>query len=337
MSSWPTAAVSKSPKRIKSDPELAATHVILLQRSVLNRDSLDLISESGCDDVLVLPMHPDDFYHHLAQVAGLPYRRNRRVRASIELSISQEDGTAAGKLINISPTGAGAEVDAALEIGPATLVLEARDDVHSIGCRVAWIHRHHANPSFFVGLDFRQIPGEARALLDQLSLFELELDPDDCSAATVYLQGDFDERTHFAALERSLRSIQRIDFNLQAVRYIGSSGVRRWCAFLREIEGKEYSFRHCSLAFASQAAMVPMLTGHGEVHSVEAPYHCAQCSRDDLRLVESALLIRVEGQIVPPLLHCSVCKGALEFDDLPERYFAFIPSLTAPQAGAPLG
>ena len=35
-------------------------------------------------------------------------------------------------------------------------------------------------------------------------------------------------------------------------------------------------------------------------------------------------LVRDGEHIVPPVLHCSACSGELEFDDVPDRYFAFL-------------
>ena len=67
-------------RRIKQDPALARTHVVILLATPpqarphgapphvprLSRADIDLLWESGADDVLALPVHPDDFYHHLA-------------------------------------------------------------------------------------------------------------------------------------------------------------------------------------------------------------------------------------------------------------------------------
>jgi hypothetical protein len=103
-------------------------------------------------------------------------------------------------------------------------------------------------------------------------------------------------------------------------------GVRIWSEFLARLEGRQYTFRHCSLAFASQAAMVPMVLAGSTVLSTEAPYRCDACDREVLRLVESKTLVFEHGRVHPPHLRCSACGGPLEFDDIPERYFAFLSS-----------
>src|SRR5688572_3421202 len=75
-------------RRIKDDPDLAATHVILLLSQIITRPELDGVESSRCDDVLALPIASEDFYHHIAQVAGLPLRRTPRV--GIDLNIVLE-------------------------------------------------------------------------------------------------------------------------------------------------------------------------------------------------------------------------------------------------------
>jgi hypothetical protein len=130
--------------------------------------------------------------------------------------------------------------------------------------------------------------------------------------------------TDFSTLSQRLQRVDDIDFFMHEVRYISSAGVRAWCDFLAKLKGKSYSFRHCSMAFVSQAAMVPMSVGDGVVVSLEAPYRCETCDRDDLRLLERGALLVEDSHVVPPVLKCSTCDSTLEFDDVPDRYFAFL-------------
>lgn len=325
-------------RSIKDDPELGGTPVILLLRFAVTRADLDAIAASSCDDALAMPLHPDDFYHHLAQVTGLPFRRHHRVPVAIGIRLTPSEGEElGGRVVNLSPRGAGVELGAALPKGSAaTLQVEfAGQRPPVVQCRVAWCHPSHQRDHFFAGLDFVDIPRQTRSLLEQLALFEVSRGDDEAAGITVCLQGDFDERTDFTALSQLLADEDPIDFNLQAVRYIGSSGVRAWCSFLQGLAGKRYAFRHCSLAFTSQAAMVPLIVAGGEVVSVEAPYHCPACDRDELRLIETALVVHDSGELLPPPARCKSCGGALLFDDIPARYFAFLDDQTDQTKGTP--
>jgi CheY-like chemotaxis protein len=322
-------------RAIKDDPELQGTHVVMLLSAVITRPELERVERCGCDDVLALPIHSDDFYHHIAQVAGLPFRRGRRVGVSLEVVLPEVGESVAGTVFNVSSGGVGVQVPAALEEGQRLVVRLSHDGevFPDARAQVAWVKpaaEGGASPDgdTQAGLSFGDdIPMKTRLLLEQLALFDVAPAPDDSPMAggvTVSLQGDFTEITDFSPLINRLERERTIDFNAEAVRYISSAGVRAWCQFLTALEGKEYSFRHCSMAFASQAAMVPMVIGSGQVLSVEAPYVCEACDREEMRLLETNALLRDDEHVIPPQLSCAVCAGELEFDDVPDRYFAFL-------------
>jgi len=173
----------------------------------------------------------------------------------------------------------------------------------------------------------QDIPIRTRLLLEQLSLFDVVPSSGDDElggAVIVVVQGDITEAVDLGPLAMRLQGERRIVFDMAGVRYVSSAGVKAWADVISTLDGKEYVFRHCSIAFASQAAMVPMVVGDGRVLSVEAPYHCTSCDRDDLRLLETRALLREGNNITPPTLRCVSCSGELEFDDLPNRYFAFL-------------
>ena len=318
-------------KAVKEDDELRGIHVILLLSSVITRAELQQIDGCRCDDVLALPMHTDDFYHHIAQIAGLPFRRNRRVGVDLEVILPDHEGTLKGSVLNVSAEGIGIQVPAVLDVDADTLTVRLRHDGQTfpdVIANVIWTKAGATEGETLAGLSLaNDLPIETRILLEQLSLYDVSQAADVSPMAggvTVALQGDFTEITDFGALAKRLELETLIDFNASAVRYISSAGVRAWCQFLATLEGKTYSFRHCSIAFASQAAMVPMVIGTGVVHSLEAPYLCEECDREELRLLETKALVHEDSHIFPPQLACTVCNGELEFDDVPDRYFAFL-------------
>jgi len=326
-------------RAVKDDPKTRGTHVILLLSSVITRDDLDRIESSGCDDVLALPIYNDDFYHHLAQIADLPFRRDRRIGVTLECLIPDAGDSISGTVFNVCSRGVGVQLPARLENGQQVTVRFRHDGevFPETKATVAWTkpvepdsaESESEGPEQLAGLTFDEnVPIKTRLLLERLALFDVVPAPNGSPMAggvTVSLQGDFTEITNFSALSKRLESERSIDFNAAAVRYISSAGVRGWCQFLKSLgDDKTYTFRHCSIAFASQAAMVPMVIGSGEVLSVEAPYFCEACDREELRLLETKALLRDGEHIVPPQLSCSACGGELEFDDVPDRYFAFL-------------
>jgi CheY-like chemotaxis protein len=312
-------------RRLKADEALRDVHVMMVLSSVISREALRNLEQSGCDDVLAVPVHSDDFYHHIAQVAGLPLRRERRMGVTLELRLPGAESPVKGTVENISAGGAGIVVDKKLARGQEVVarLLHDGEDYPDIDATVQWTRTADEDPGkTAAGLAFSNLPMKTRLLLERLCLYDIQEIGD--GGVTVSLYGDFTEITDFATLSHRLQKVTRIDFYMRGVRYISSAGVRAWCDFLAKLKGKKYSFRHCSMAFVSQAAMVPMSIGDGTVVSLEAPYRCDSCDRDDLRLLEKQSLLLEDGHVRPPRLKCGTCGDDLEFDDVPDRYFAFL-------------
>jgi len=327
-------------RQIKDDPALRAAHVVILlanppgdrtpgappHRARLSRADIDQLYECGADDVLALPVHPDDFYHHLAHLAGMPFRRDRRVRIDLEMSWPGPDGSLVAQVSNASAGGVGVLMDTALPVGTTVVTRLRQGDVVTPDTKatVAWCKT--TVDGFSAGLRWEgEPPIKTRLLLEQVALFDLEPRTDeDGGGVAVTLHGDFTEMTRFDSLAARLTGEPFAEFDTASVRYLSSAGVRAWCQFLAGLGTMKYRFRHCSVAFASQAAMVPMVLGDGEVVSLEAPYVCEACDHEDLRLLEVTAIARDADRPIPPRLACLRCGGELSFDDVPERYFAFL-------------
>jgi len=316
-------------RQIKEDAELAGTHVILLLSQIITRPELDGVESSRCDDVLALPIASEDFYHHIAQVSGLPLRRTPRVGIDLNIVLDGRVEQARGTIMNASQKGLGVRLPRSLEPGQEmTARIRHGHTQCDLSGRVAWCRPADGDSGFAAGIELTQdIPIRTRLLLEQLSLFDVVPSSGDDElggAVIVVVQGDITEAVDLGPLAMRLQGERRIVFDMAGVRYVSSAGVKAWADVISTLDGKEYVFRHCSIAFASQAAMVPMVVGDGRVLSVEAPYHCTSCDRDDLRLLETRALLREGNNITPPTLRCVSCSGELEFDDLPNRYFAFL-------------
>jgi CheY-like chemotaxis protein len=311
-------------KALKADAQLKDVHVMMVLSSVISRDALTQLEDCGCDDVLAVPLHGDDFYHHIAQIAGLPLRRDRRMGVTLELRLPGGEAPRKGAVENISAGGAGIVVEGDLVKGQDVVarLLHDGEDYPDIDATVQWVRPSGEDGQSSAGLAFSNLPMKTRLLLERLCLYDINEGPD--NTVTVSLYGDFTEITDFSTLSKRLQRADTIDFYMRGVRYISSAGVRAWCDFLAKLKGKSYAFRHCSMAFVSQAAMVPMSIGDGGVVSLEAPYRCETCDRDDLRLLERNTLLLEDSHVVPPMLKCGTCGDDLEFDDVPDRYFAFL-------------
>jgi CheY-like chemotaxis protein len=316
------------------------THVIILlssppserpagappHRSRLSKADIDRLYECGADDVLALPIHPDDFYHHLAHLAGLPFRRDRRVRIDLEMTWPGPDGALVAQVTNAGTGGLGILLDRPLPVGETmpTRLRQGDQVTPDSPATVAWCRQ--TPEGWTAGLRWAGDPPiTKRMMLEEVALFDLE-PLEDPPGMTVTLHGDFTELTRFDALAARLAGEAFVEFDTASVRYLSSAGVRAWCQFVEALPATlRYRFRHCSVAFASQAAMVPMVLGRGEVISLEAPYVCLRCDAEDLRLVEISAIARDGDRPVPPRLSCLLCAGELVFDDVPERYLAFLP------------
>jgi len=233
-----------------------------------------------------------------------------------------------GQVTNVGAGGVGLRLDAPLALGTHLAARFRVGDQVSPDTRavVAWCRpadtTDPTEPGHAAGLAWDgEVPLRTRLLLEQVALFDVA---DDGDGLTVMLHGDFTEMTRFEALAARLHGVAAVTFDLAAVRYISSAGVRAWCELLDGLTATRIRFRHCSIAFASQAAMVPLVLGKGEVVSLEAPYYCEPCGRDEVRLLEVGAIARDGERLLAPRLTCGACGAPTELDDLPERFFAFL-------------
>ncbi len=312
-------------RAIKDDPALAAVRVaVVVAPGGLDRAATLALAASGCDEVLAPPVSFDDFCTHLSRMSPVPVRRDRRVATN--LAVELVDAGAAAHVTNVGAGGIGLRLAAPLAVGGVvSLRLRAGvDDGPLPSARVMWCRPVPAEPgSHAAGLAWEgEPPLRTRLLLEQVALFDLELADD--GAALVCMHGDFTEMTRFDALAARLVGVGTISFDLAAVRYISSAGVRAWCELLGQVAGARLSFRHCSTAFISQAAMVPLVLAGGTVRSFAAPYYCEACGYDDERLLEVGAIAKDGDRLVAPQLACARCGAPSDLDDLPDRYFAFL-------------
>jgi hypothetical protein len=139
---------------------------------------------------------------------------------------------------------------------------------------------------------------------------------------TVEFTGEIDENADFGELRRRLRG--PVVFHLAEVRRINSCGVREWVNFVRDLPGvTELTFSHCSPAIVTQLNMIYNFRGAAKVRSFYAPYVCDACGHEEEKLLDVQNQFGTGGSKVPEYA-CEQCGGAMEFDDLPERYLSFL-------------
>lgn len=296
-----------------------ATRVVLVIGKRLSGAQMRRVGACGCDEVLVAPMSADELYDVVAIQLGKPRRGAERYHievtaggAVLDASITNlsVDGV---RLVSRTPVAEGAAV--AVRITP-----EDGSGAVEIPAKTVWAQpatSSSGGAKTVVGAEFTNLDERAREVLARLTQWEIV---HETQRIRVVLKGDFTEATRFDDLLPSM--VGRVDFDLAQVRYMNSLGVRAWCEFLRAAPIQGYEFHACSVPFVLQASMVEDVVGRGTVTSFFAPYHCDHCDHQEERLLQSAALLA--SGLEPPSFQCPKCDGHLQFDDLPERYFAFL-------------
>ena len=318
---------------IRSHTTLRHVRVMLaLPRSELGPSVLRQVSAVGCDDVLAIPAPGEELYQQVALLLKLPQRLGRRI--SVELfadieGLSQDKQSfvaLAGRVVNISPTGARVELDSPPEASLAlptrvrltlSRPLEGREV--QVEGRVVWHTDRAEKGPFAFGVEFQDVNEATRRALAALSLWEVVALPD---RTQVVFQGDLTEVAEFEDLADRLSGL--VEFDLGGIRYMNSAGVRKWVLFLEKLVNvTAYTFVRCSTAFVMQASMVSRLLGTGRIDSFWAPYICQSCDREDQRLLHVSSPMTIQ-QMAELQLRCSACGGPLMLDEVPERVFAFL-------------
>ncbi|GAB4557602.1 MAG: hypothetical protein Tsb0020_01880 [Haliangiales bacterium] len=135
--------------------------------------------------------------------------------------------------------------------------------------------------------------------------------------------GEIDENADFADLRRQLRGA--VIFHLEGIRRINSCGVREWVNFVRDLpDVTELTFTRCSPAIVTQLNMIYNFRGAAQIRSFYAPYVCDHCTAEEDKLLDVKTQFPGGSISDVPSFTCSRCQHPMEFDDLPERYLAFL-------------
>ena len=83
----------------------------------------------------------------------------------------------------------------------------------------------------------------------------------------------------------------------------------------------------CSPAMVAQLNSVYNFRGSATIKSVAAPFFCPKCDTEQLEVIETDKKIASPAELIEGERVCTSCGGAVEFDDLVERYFLFLGSV----------
>ena len=302
------------------------TRVILVAGKRLSGDQMRLVSECGCDELLIAPMTADELHDVVAIQLGEPRPGTEAFVIVVELAGAKVDATVS----NLSVDGVRLVVGVPVTEGQSINISITPENEPALVVKGNVVWAQPRDGKTVVGIAFDKLDETARAVLAKLTQWQVVKDGE---RIRVVLRGDFTEATRFDELLPQM--VGRVTFDTAQVTYMNSLGVRAWCEFLRQARIQGYEFHACSVPFILQASMVRDVIGRGTVTSFFAPFHCIGCDHQEERLLQSAAILASastakrsptieRAALEPPVFKCPSCGGALEFDDLPERYFAFL-------------
>jgi len=135
-------------------------------------------------------------------------------------------------------------------------------------------------------------------------------------------------------LAKSLKKIdgRTVVIDLSGVERINSCGVRDWVNWLNDLDakGKQIMLVRCSPCIVNQVNLVNNFVGRGKVKSFFAPYFCPRCDIEQLKLLQVEDFAGMDRPRAPDARgdDCQQARCEMEFDDLEEAYFAFLPRNT---------
>ena len=139
----------------------------------------------------------------------------------------------------------------------------------------------------------------------------------------VKLGGVIDEDNELSDLVEKIPTGTAV-IDLGEIERINSCGVRDWVNWLSKLEtnGTRSVLVECSPAIVAQINLVNNFTGNGVVKSFYVPYFCPECDEEKVLLVEASDMGPPPHE--PPTCRCDECDLVMDFDDMPDSYFAFL-------------
>ena len=114
--------------------------------------------------------------------------------------------------------------------------------------------------------------------------------------------------------------------DLGDVTFINSLGVRDWIRMqAAATQGQiQIELRRVAEVIIHQLNMIIATRGTARVTSFFAPYACDRCGREESIVIDAVANAAQLAQMQAPAMTCPECRGAMAFNDFPERYFSFL-------------
>jgi ABC-type transporter Mla MlaB component/DNA-directed RNA polymerase subunit RPC12/RpoP len=135
----------------------------------------------------------------------------------------------------------------------------------------------------------------------------------------IALAGSLDEWADMDALFDQLPSRATLALDLSQVKRISSVGVRVWICFIEKLKQHDIPFEMhgCSVVIVRQLNMISQFRGHGKLCSAYAPYYCAKCVKEQLRLIDLNADVATQLRQQMP---CPTCGTMIDLDEEEELY-----------------
>jgi hypothetical protein len=304
--------------RLRAEPALAATYTVL----VVDRARLDpgapLLDGCSYDDVVCLPGPTGELAARVRHLLDDAAARSRPHAGQVGADVAQRGGVVRGQVSDLSTAGMRLRLDAPLATKRVelSLVSDATGAAVKVSGQVAW-QRAEAE-GWEHGIAFTLRPEE---LAFVNAPFGWRLDPRHPSL--VAIAGSFTETASFHDLARAVARLEEVELDLFGLHHINSVGRVEWNRFLVGLSPRRVRFVRCSMEFCNHALTGTDLVETGTIESFVAPYVCPSCAVEEERLIQTVLVPR-RPAAAAPRLPCRRCRGPLQFDEIPERYFAFL-------------
>ncbi len=119
--------------------------------------------------------------------------------------------------------------------------------------------------------------------------------------------------------------------DMAAVKRWNSTGVRDWMQWLQTHTklGVVFVLVDVSVSTVAQLNLTGRFQNLTEVYSICLPYFCEACNLEH-STVMSVSELQAQERRSAPVLSCSACGENLEFDDIEEAFFHFVPTQRNP-------
>ncbi|MDX2093476.1 MAG: serine/threonine-protein kinase [Kofleriaceae bacterium] len=125
--------------------------------------------------------------------------------------------------------------------------------------------------------------------------------------------------------------IKTVIINVSGMTRMTSFGVRQWINAMQALPKtvSDLYLLGCPTFFVDQLNMVLNFGGTAKVLTVVAPYACPACGNESGEIIDVLEERAHLAKGAMPDKNCSKCKALLEFDEMPESYFAFVSKYAA--------